>query len=355
MNTYRIPAAELSDDLVAAWSRWQRADASLDSPFYRPEYTRAVAQHRDDVFVAVIEEEGQPAGVLPYQLADNGCVEPVGGVLTDFQGAVTRGGLSWSPSKTFAQCGVRAYRFDHVPMSQTVLSGYRWRESDSPYVDLSAGFEEFTADRARAGSRVVSDALRKMRKAEREVGPIRLEAFSDDEQVFEATLRWKREQYGRIGAIDHLRESWKRDVLREIWKTQTEHFRGMLSALYIGDQLAATHLGMLSHGVLHCWFPTYPADDTLARYSPGIAFWIKLAQQATELGIHRLDLGKGEEPYKQRLMTGAVLLAEGCVDLRPVSSVVNRGWHGLREFVKRTPLRTPVQRALRGLRSWQRG
>lgn len=356
LRAYPLRPSELSAAQLDAWSRWQRADAALNSPFYRPEYTQAVASARDDVFVVVIEADGEPVGFLPFQRAAADCAEPVGGVLTDFHGAVVKPGRPWSPAHVLSQSGVKAYRFDHLPMTQTVLAAYRWRTADSPLVDLSQGFEGFAANRAAAKSRIVSDTLRKMRKAEREAGPVRLVPFSDDEAVFAATLRWKREQYRRIGAVDHLADAWKIDVLRQIWRTRTDDFRGMLSALYIGDELAAVHFGMLSHGVMHCWFPAYPADDSqLARYSPGIMFWIAIAQESQALGIHRLDLGKGEEPYKRRLMTDATLLAEGCVDLRPVSSLVNRGWHGLREFVKRTPLRRPVQGALRRVRSWQRG
>ena len=39
----------------------------LDNPFFRPEFTQAVAAVRDDVEVAVLEIQQQPVGFFPYQ------------------------------------------------------------------------------------------------------------------------------------------------------------------------------------------------------------------------------------------------------------------------------------------------
>jgi CelD/BcsL family acetyltransferase involved in cellulose biosynthesis len=249
-----------------------------------------------------------------------------------------------------------AYRFDHLLVSQAPLAAHAWRQTDSSYIDLSGGYEAFVQERTAAGSRLVTETLRKMRKAERELGPLRLVPFSDDRDVFDAMLRWKREQYRRIGSIDHLAEAWKIAVLERIWRTRSEHFSGMLSALYIGDRLAAAHLGMCSRGVLHCWFPAFPHDDPqLAKYSPGTALWLMLAQRAGQLGLRRFDMGKGDESYKRRLMNGSTPIAEGAVDRRIVSGTLLRGWHGMRELVRRSPLKRPAQGVLRRFRAWKGG
>jgi CelD/BcsL family acetyltransferase involved in cellulose biosynthesis len=305
------------------------------------------------VQVAVLQDDDAPVGFLPFERLPHGVAAPVGGSLCDFQGLIARPDLDWSPTELLRACGLAAYRFDHVLASQTALGRHAWRTVDSPLVDLSAGFESYCRNRTEAGSRLVAETLRKMRKAEREIGPLRLEPWCDDPAVFDAALRWKREQYRRIGAVDHLAEPWRSDVLRRIWGMRGEEFSGMLSALYLGDQLAAVHLGMFSRGVLHCWFPAYGADDNqLARYSPGIMLWVMLARESQALGIRRIDLGKGDERYKRELMTGATQIAEGAVELRHVSAALRKSWHGLRELVKRSPLRRPVQGVLRKWRSW---
>ena len=69
---------------IALWDRLQREQTDFESPYFRPEFTQAVAGVRDDVEVAVIEEDGRPAGFrrLPLprdfeQSAPNLRFEPV--------------------------------------------------------------------------------------------------------------------------------------------------------------------------------------------------------------------------------------------------------------------------------------
>jgi CelD/BcsL family acetyltransferase involved in cellulose biosynthesis len=113
---------------------------------------------------------------------------------------------------------------------------------------------------------------------------------------------------------------------------------------------------MRSGGVLHGWFPTYA--DAFAKYSPGLLFWVRMAQEASSLGIHRIDLGRGRERYKESLKTGALPLAEGSVELRPFAGAVRHGWLRMRELIRSSPLRVPGQmlvrsgRALLSYHSW---
>ena len=51
----------------------------------------------------------------------------------------------------------------------------------------------------------------------------------------------------------------------------------------------------------------------------------KHIEQAEALGLKRIDLGKGDEPYKRWLMTGEVPLLEGVIDL-----------NGSRRWLRRT-------------------
>src|SRR5205085_684232 len=68
---------------------------------------------------------------------------------------------------------------------------------------------------------------------------------------------------------------------------------------------------MRSQSTLHWWYPCYCYD--LARYSPGLILLLHLAQCAPDFGIRTIDLGKGNEPYKLRVRTSQVLVAEGAV------------------------------------------
>ena len=151
MKTTVIPASELSPAQVDAWSQIQRDNAELASPYFRPEFTQAVAPVRGDVEVAVLEEGGEMVGFFPYQRWRGGIARPVGGRLSDFQGVVVRTGVAWNAEQLLRSCRLKAWHFDHLLASQEPLRPYHWLVEDSPYVDLSGGFSACIARRGRQG------------------------------------------------------------------------------------------------------------------------------------------------------------------------------------------------------------
>ena len=139
------------------------------------------------------------------------------------------------------------------------------------------------------------------------------------------------------------------ELLDRIRTAGGDGFSGMLSALYMGDVLAAVLLSMRSDAVLHTWFSAYHPD--FAQLSPGIILWLELAKVCPDLGIRRIDLGKGPEEYKRHLMSGAIDVAEGSVDLRPVTRIVRRQWRRAYDWARHSPLRRPLLVPGRILRS----
>jgi len=341
-----LPFHDLNSRQIEAWSHFQSSDPALDSPFFRPEFTASVAAVRPDVQVAVLEDEGEPAAFLPFQRTGWNVGKPVGGGMSDFQGIISRPGLAWSPDLLIRGCRLSAWDFDHLLDSQQSFRPYHCQTAPSPYMDLSGGFESY---RATAHEQTISQVLHKGRKLEREVGPLRLVANTTDPAVFDALIAWKMEQYRRTHAVNIFDRDWTVALLREIWRRQQPEFSGMLSALYAGDQLAAVHFGMRSGPVLHCWFPAY--NQELQNYSPGLVFWMELARAAEELGIRRIDLGRGAGQYKSSLMSGATQVAEGFVACDSAFRIWRQGSRQAREWVRATPLRAPA-RLLRRFHTW---
>jgi CelD/BcsL family acetyltransferase involved in cellulose biosynthesis len=237
-----------------------------------------------------------------------------------------------------------AWIFDHALASQETLAACRSASTISPYIDLSAGFARYHANRRQAGSQTLSSVARKARKAEREVGPVRLETHTTSSEAWDALIRWKSDQYRRTGAINVFAQPWTLLLLRRILARRDVAFSGMLSALFMGDRIAGVHLGMRSFGVLHWWFPAY--DAALREYSPGLILLTKLAQASEELGIARIDLGKGTERYKTSMMSGATIICDGSVVCsRPVKAVL-QSWRGASRWIQSSPLLYPVARML---------
>ena len=345
-----VSADRLTAEEVARWSELQRADEMLNSPFFRPEFTQAVASVRPGIEVAVLEENGQPVGFFPYQHERRGVARPVGWTLCDFQGLIAEKGVTITGNQLIRACGLKAWHFDHMIPSQKPFERHQRSQADSPYMDLSRGFDAYKQQRRQAGVREIQKLPRKWRKMEREVGPLRFEPNVPDGKIMDLLIDWKRQQYRRIRSVDHLTPRWTVELLHRIMSRSDEALSGMLSVLYINEQVLGIHFGMRSYDVLHSWVPAY--DGNFYKFSPGLQLLLRLAEAAPALGLSRIDLGRGSEPYKQCFKSGATPVAEGSVDLRPVTRIVRRTWLGTRDLVRASPLRGTAQHMVRSARSW---
>ncbi len=348
-----LPANELTSDHVDAWSQIQQANGELASPFFRPEFTQAVAAVRDDVEVAVLEQHGDIVGFFPFQRCGWSTGIPVGGRLSDFHGLVARDDIACDVNTLLHGCKLSAWNFDHLLAAQTFFLPYHWDEFTSPFMDLSEGFDAYHAQRRLAHSDVINQTLRKSRKIEREVGPLRFVSHTDQPHVLDALVEWKSQQYHRTGATDVFAFDWTVKLLRRLVQQREKSFAGKLSALYVGEHLVAVHLGIRSRGVLNYWFPAY--DPAFARYSPGLILLVELARAAPLLGVHHIDLGAGGSTFKTSFMSDALPVARGSVTSNPVSRIVRRGWYRTKRWLRSSPLRLPAQlagRVTRPLRGW---
>jgi CelD/BcsL family acetyltransferase involved in cellulose biosynthesis len=342
----------LSPAMLAFWSELQQADASLESPFFRPEYMQLVASVRDDVEVALLYDETELVGFFPFQRGTHQVAIPVGGWFSDYHGVIAKAGLEYSPQQLLTLCGLSAWHFNHLPQSQTAWQPYRWNwiEASSPYMDLSAGFAAYRSERRKAHCELLEQTLRKGRKMHREIGDLRFVEHSTDRAVCEQLLDWKIAQYREMGVRNYLGPAWATKFVQTLSETAGEHFSGRLSALYAGDRLAAINLSVQAGGVWHALVMAY--NQALGRYSPGLVLLAELAQRCDSLGLRKLDLGRGTEPYKARLMSGAVPLSEGALDLRVWPDLWRRTFSRSREFVRATPWGGKAQNLVRTARSW---
>ncbi|MBI2824605.1 MAG: GNAT family N-acetyltransferase [Planctomycetia bacterium] len=340
MNIRPVSVDRLSRDEIAAWSNIQRANPLLDSPYFRPEFTLAVAAVRDDVEVAVLEQGGRSVGFFPYQRTPWNSGRPVGGRLSDFQAVIAPADVTWEPLDLLRSCRLWAWHFDHLLTAQHSFGPHMWRHDDSPFISVADSFNGCHAAHA-SRRRAANEHGQKRRKIEREIGPVRFVAHVTDRAVLSKLIEWKGAQFYRTGLRNIFEFAWVRDLLDKMLEYDGEDFAPMLSAVYAGDVLAAIHFGMRASGVLHSWFPAY--NHELARYSPGVLQFLEMMDAAPSLGIRRIDLGKGPELFKRRLMTGAACVAEGTVDLHPATAVVRRVWRTTREHVRSSRFYAPVR------------
>ena len=348
MKVTVIKAERLAPDLQEIWSNIQQSDASLASPYFRPEFTAAVSAVRNDVYVAVLQDASEVVGFFPFQRNHAGVGQPVGAWLTDFHGLVAKAGVKVEAQELLRQCGMVIWDFDHLLDQQDIFCGFHRRVAESKYMDLSMGYEGYCRHRREAGSEQIKKLGTLRRKFEKEFGPLRFELHSSDSAALHTLVKWKRRQYAETGLCDIFLYAWTNRLLEQILKAQGKAFSGVLSLLYADGELAAAHFGMRSQTVWHYWFPAY--DPKFAKYSPGLALLLSMAERAPMIGIERIDLGKGDDLYKQRLGSGGIAVAEGSIELPSAALMARRVYRGCKSLVEGTAVDWPLRLGLRKVR-----
>src|SRR5215469_890031 len=143
MKVTLLPGGELGSDLVRAWAEIQQANPTLGSPYFHPEFTRVIAAVRDDVEVAVIEEDGRVVAFFPFQRGRRSVGAPVGGIISDYQGLICSPNFTCDARELIRQCRLVAWNFDHLLASQSSFEVFHDNVESSPQLDLSASYEAY--------------------------------------------------------------------------------------------------------------------------------------------------------------------------------------------------------------------
>ncbi len=312
LNVSVVRPGDLDAAEQAYWRKFLGSSSAFDSPFLALEYAQALDAVRDHLRVAVASDGGQVVGFLPFEARGRGRVGPAGGGLSDVTGIVHN--TDWTPDVGALLRG-RFHTFDFVNLlGHQVPAGARYVvHSPSPVIDFPDGYESYLTGRKRVLKQLIQSTLRKRRKLEREIGPLRFTFAGDDPADLEALMRWKSGQYRAMGEWDRFADPRVVELLRRLHRTRSEHCSGSLAVLWAGDQRAAVHFGVRSQRTLSWWFPAY--NPELGRYSPGMQLLLYLVEAAAEQGLCRIDLGAGEHGYyKDAMKTGDLSVARGTID-----------------------------------------
>jgi CelD/BcsL family acetyltransferase involved in cellulose biosynthesis/GT2 family glycosyltransferase len=343
--------ADLTADEWALWLDFQQQSLCYESPYFRPEFTQAVAAVRDDVEIAVLREGGQTVGFFPFQRGKLGLGKPVGGKLSDYHGPLVREGAAIDPQALLAACRLASWDFDHFRAATDAFEQSITVRDKSPQMELNEGYETYLRRRREAGSETAHRQGQKTRKLGREVGALAFAYQADDEEAFNLLCEWKSAQFVRTGLTDVLSLGWTRTLLARLREFQGDEFSAPLSVLRAGDKVAAVCLSLRSRGVLHSWFTAY--NPELHAYSPGLSLFLRLAEDSQALGIRTIDLGRGDERYKWSLASTSVEVGEGSVCSRSFATLLRASWRQTRDWVARSPLAGRVSgKLLKPIREW---
>ena len=311
----RITADELDSGLIARWRALQGAESGYRSPFFSVEFLQIVAHHRRDVEIGLLRDGPAITGFLPFHRRPGGRGVPLAGPIADYQGLLGRAPGGLRPAEMLGACGLSHYDYDHALGSSTIFREAAFRRTASPLIELGGGFDGWHGARRKATS-AIRNTERKMRKMDREIGPLRFDPDSRDPAAWDSLTGWKRAALADKGVALILDTPWVQGVTGDIRATEGPGLAGRLSTLHAGDRLVAVHFGMRSDRAWHWWFPAF--DPAMSAYSPGLALLLMCARQAAAEGLDELDLGRGTERYKREFASGARDLCEGSLE-RPTA------------------------------------
>ncbi len=277
---------------------------------------------------------------------------PAGGWLANFQAIVARPDFELDPVELLRACGLRTWQFDQLLLPPKSLEPYVWRSWESPYADLSDGFEGYCR-RLRIGRNRLSELERQQRKMARDLARLRFEHHVGNRKILRTLFEWKAAQYTRTRKRNIFASSWVCELLDRLLDYQSDVLSALLSVLHVGDRIAAVAYTLRSGPNLHGWFTSFDRD--LYSYSPGMQLLMELFRKAESLGIRRVDLGKGPEHYKRRFMTDATQVYEGTIDASVLVSNIRQGWWQTKDWVRSSRLANTARasaRLVRGVQGW---
>jgi CelD/BcsL family acetyltransferase involved in cellulose biosynthesis len=342
MKVTVFPAQALPEELCARWAEVQEHNPSLSSPFFRPEFTQAVAHVRNDVFIAVIDDGD---AFFPFQRSSFGLARPVGSGVSDYHGLIARPDFKCDVADLMRACGLSRWSFDHVPADQTIFTPWAASVAGSPALNVSDG-------KPTGSSSLYSNHRRKLRRLERECGPVEVDLDLHDSSVLDLCLEWKSAQYRRTRIPDPLERPWARALAELISTYRHRHFAGILSVIRVGAQPIAAHFGIRSSTVWHYWFPAY--DPNYHQYSPGILLLLRMIEGAPRWGIESIDFGRGDNDYKLRLANRRIPIMEGSVTTSYSLRILNNVQNTLKGIVREVPASEYIIRPIKNLRQWSK-
>ena len=329
------------DELDAAelrlWQDWRRTDADLVSPYFSPHWAGAVAQVRADVRLARFSNDnGRPIGFLPVQHPSRNVLQPAGGPLCDYQGAIGAPDQMPDIQALLGAAGAGRYDFSNLLAKQPVFAGHAREIHVSRVISLEGGYETYQQKRRAAGSSENKRARKRARKLGREAGPVRLATQCRESALFEQLIRWKRDQYKRTGQTDIFARPWALELVRTLFESREPDLHAELFALYAGEHLAALNLCLRSQAVLHCWFIAH--DPALSQFSPGLVLFERMIEHLSNAGMNELDLGAGDYQFKRNLANAARPLCGGFVGGGALSARIRAWQYDLRRLFEALPL-----------------
>ncbi|MCU4186186.1 GNAT family N-acetyltransferase [Acidiferrimicrobium sp. IK] len=351
MLTVRVVRpSQLDADRLETWRRLQQSAAHLASPFFSPEFALVLDRVRNDVRVAVLQMSCGECGFFAFQQRGR-AGRALGYGISDWQGIVASPRLEVSAHELLASCGLAVCRFDHLSEQDAKRLAPRAQRTQSWIIDVGNDFRAYEEGRRTSSPGTFRSMSRKLRTMQRR-HEVEFRWNDPDRSAFRTLVEWKSRQYLQTGRRNRFAQPWITGALEELLESDATGCAGVLSTLRLDGELAAVHFGIRSEHLLACWFPAFSSQ--WGAYSPGLQLFWMMAEASSSKGVSRLDLGKGDERFKQILANSSEPLAEADITIPSVRAAAFRvrsaPLRQARRFVlAHEGLRAAARRTLRGI------
>ena len=309
MKTEILRPSELGAAELTHWRALMAGQPALKRAFFSPAFARACETAHGLARVAVLHEGGAVRGFLPFQFASPwhrraGLAERIGGELSDNAGLIAQPGTRVDPVALLRQCRLGALYVTHLVEGQEAFGLAADSTEIGHVIDVSAGSAAYLASLRK---NLVSDTGRRVRRAEREYGPLRF-VFDRAPSAAAAleVIAQKRAQYRRTHVGDVFEVAHRLRLIEALCADPAEDCRPVLTSLIAGERVLAQSFSLLCGDVFSDWFPVY--DPAAEDVSPGRLQWWLMLQQTEACGVALIDRGAGDSRAKQGFSTGTVQL-----------------------------------------------
>ncbi|MBI1339152.1 GNAT family N-acetyltransferase [bacterium] len=325
----------LSD--IAQWRSFLADDPALSSPYFTPEWAKAVARRRDDARVVVFRGVRRPIAFLPVLRSNPFAALPIGAPLCDYQAVIAPRG-----ARIDFQAAARALGVGRIDFTAALRTGPTApcvrTHAAGHVVDFSGGWDAYCEDRRSAGSSVLKRARKKLMKLSRDHdGDVAIDAFSQDGEAFDQLLYWKRQQMQATGVTDIFDHGWIHRLVRDILEHDpASPFGGALFVLRVRQKPAAGLFCLRSGDTLHAWFVGHAPQ--LAEYSPGQVLFAEAIRVSAEAGFRRMDLGPGDYQFKESFANAVRPVGAGFAGRPSLAAALKGAEFEARRSIEQMPL-----------------
>ncbi|GGZ27796.1 GNAT family N-acetyltransferase [Asticcacaulis endophyticus] len=280
---------DLSPADAQSWRDMAVATPDFRSPLLSPEFAQAIAQVRDDVWVAIYRRNGQTIGFLPHHRRPGRLARPVGAPFSDYTALIT----APDPVITIAEA-LRLARIDRFQViglidPYGVFGDIGGDSDDACGIDLTQPLDHIPHKHAKNINRL-------RRRLEEQHGEVRFITPDRNPAHFDMMLRLKREQARTTGLHDFLGPTWVDALMHQLFAAPSEGLRGQMLTLTAGGKGIIFHYGVRLGDVMHPWISSF--DPAFSAFSPGQLFLAGCADVLKADGVNYYDLSTGEQHYK---------------------------------------------------------